>query len=76
MKIGERGQVTIPKHIRERFGLCPNSEVEFQVEDGRVILKKSPKRLNLENWKGRGKNSFKKLGFASVDQYIEDIRGR
>jgi AbrB family looped-hinge helix DNA binding protein len=76
MKIGERGQVTIPKDIRERFGLGPNSEVEFQIEDGRVVLKKSPKRLNLEEWKGRCKSSFKKLGYSSVDQYIEDIRGR
>ena len=31
MKIGERGQVTIPKDLQERFGLKPETEVEFEV---------------------------------------------
>jgi len=26
MKIGERGQVTIPKTLREKYGLLPNIE--------------------------------------------------
>jgi AbrB family looped-hinge helix DNA binding protein len=34
MKMGERGQVTVPKEIRERFGLRPAMEVEFQVVKG------------------------------------------
>jgi len=31
MRIGERGQVTIPKDIRDRFCLEPETEVEFRV---------------------------------------------
>ena len=76
MKIGERGQVTIPKEIREQFGLGPETEVEFRVVDGSIILKKAPKKLNLEKWKGRCSDSFAKLGYSSVDKFIEDIRGR
>lgn len=76
MKIGERGQVTIPKEIRERFGLRPNTEVEFRIESGSIILKKAPKKLNLEKWKGHSSASFRDLGYSSVDDYIEDIRGR
>ena len=76
MRVGERGQVTIPKEIRDRFGLAANSEVEFHVENGSIVLKKAPKRLNLEKWKGRRAESFRELGISSVDEYIEDIRGR
>lgn len=76
MKIGERGQVTIPKEIRERFGLGPETEVEFRVANGSIVLRKAPKKLNLQRWKGRCRGSFAKLGFSSVDDFIEDVRGR
>ena len=76
MKIGERGQVTIPKNIREQFGLGPETEVEFQVVGSSIILKKAAKKLNLEKWKGRCADSFAKLGYSSVDKFIDDIRGR
>ena len=76
MKIGERGQVTIPKAIREQFGLGPETEVEFRVVGGSIILKKSPRKLDLAKWKGRCGGSFAKLGYSSVDEFIEDIRGR
>jgi AbrB family looped-hinge helix DNA binding protein len=38
MKISERGQVTIPQEIREKFGFLPNTEVEFVVEEGSVRI--------------------------------------
>ena len=76
MKIGERGQVTIPKKIREQFGLRPNTEVEFSVVEDLIVLKRAPKKLNLARWKGRCRDSFRKLGYSSVDKFIEDIRGR
>lgn len=43
MRVSERGQVTIPKKIRDQFGLGENAEVEFVVRDGRVELVPSPK---------------------------------
>ena len=76
MKIGERGQVTIPKEIRQRFGLAPQTEIVFTVTRGSIILKKAPKKLNLRKWKGHCKDSFAELGYSSVDEYIEDVRGR
>ena len=34
-----KGQVTIPKRLRDHLGLKPGSEVEFVIaEDGRVVL--------------------------------------
>lgn len=40
MQVSERGQVTIPLHIREQFGLLPHTEIEFVVERDRVTLRK------------------------------------
>jgi AbrB family looped-hinge helix DNA binding protein len=41
MRITSKGQVTIPLAIRRQCGLLPHSEVEFRVEEGRVILEKA-----------------------------------
>jgi AbrB family looped-hinge helix DNA binding protein len=75
MKLGERGQVTIPKEIRDRFGLRPDSEVEFRIVSGTIILRKAPKKLNLSKWKGRCSESLADLGLNSVDSFIDDVRG-
>lgn len=40
MKITSKGQVTIPQEIREKYGLLPNTEVDFVAERGRVFLRK------------------------------------
>jgi AbrB family looped-hinge helix DNA binding protein len=42
MRITSKGQVTIPKDIRERLGLLPDTEVEFAVERGVAVIR--PKR--------------------------------
>ncbi len=41
MRITSKGQVTIPQDIREKFGLLPNTEVEFKVARGKVYLETS-----------------------------------
>jgi AbrB family looped-hinge helix DNA binding protein len=76
MKIGERGQVTIPKELRHKFGLKPETEVEFQVVNNAILLRKKPRKLALTRWKGRCKKSFEELGYTRVDEFIEDVRGR
>ena len=43
MKITEKGQVTIPKIIRKRFGLRPGMEVRFVEKNHRVVLEKGEK---------------------------------
>jgi AbrB family looped-hinge helix DNA binding protein len=40
MKITTKGQVTIPIEIREKLGLFPNSEVEFEVTGQTVRIRK------------------------------------
>ena len=71
MKIGERGQVTIPKNIREKYGLMPSIEVEFVPEEtGVLIKKKSLYSSPVEQVYGILKKK------DNTDNYIEMIRGR
>jgi len=76
MIVGELGQVTIPKEIRDQFGLVPETEVEFRVVKGAIVLRKAPKKLNLAKWKGRCGKTFASLGYSSVDKFVDEVRGR
>ena len=72
MKIGERGQVTIPKKYRSRFGFAPATEVEFVEQSGQLVLKKTKKESHsiskfIGVLKGRG---------LRTDDLVEAMRGR
>ena len=76
MRISERGQITIPKHLRDRFGMHHNVEVEVTPTDGGLLIQKRVAEQNpVDKVYGiLGKNA---LGEGvSVDEYIEEIRGR
>ena len=71
MKIGERGQITIPKDIRENYGLLPNIEVEFVPEESGVLLRKRARHSSpVEQVYGILKKN------AKTDDIIEILRGR
>ena len=38
--VAERGQVTIPKALRDRLGITPRTILDFQEEDGRLVAVK------------------------------------
>ena len=42
-RVAERGQVTIPKRLRDRLGVKPGTVLEFSEEHGRLIAVKSSK---------------------------------
>ena len=43
--VTSKGQVTIPKPVRDRLGINPGSKVDFEVaEDGRAFLRRLGKR--------------------------------
>jgi AbrB family looped-hinge helix DNA binding protein len=46
-RIGAKGQVVIPKALRDRFSLLPGDEVEFEARGHEIVLvaKRSPARL-------------------------------
>jgi AbrB family looped-hinge helix DNA binding protein len=72
MKIGGRGQVTIPKKYRSRFGFVPATDVEFVEQGGQLVLKKIKKKPHpigkfVGVLKGRG---------LRADNLVEAMRGR
>jgi AbrB family looped-hinge helix DNA binding protein len=60
MRITSKGQVTIPLPIRQRLGLLPNTEVEFELDRDAVRVK----RAAAERRRGRGQ------------ALVEHMRGR
>lgn len=42
--MGAKGQVVIPKPLRDVAGLRPGVEVDFALDDGRVVLSPRPHR--------------------------------
>ncbi len=74
MRISERGQITIPKQFRDRFGMNKDVEVEITpTEDGLLIQKRSAAQHPVERVSGILDGID---GNFDVDQYMEEIRGR
>ena len=71
MKISERGQITIPKKLRDRFGMNMDVEVEITpTENGLLIQKRATAKHPVER-------IYAILGNGGTsDDYIEEIRGR
>ena len=41
MRITSKGQVTIPQEIREKLGLLPETDVEFEIDGNAVRIRKA-----------------------------------
>ena len=67
MRVTTKGQVTIPRAIREKLGIVPATEVDFVEEDGRVYLVKKAGRATR-------KPVFSRLrGVATVKMSTDEI---
>ncbi|MEQ8306300.1 MAG: AbrB/MazE/SpoVT family DNA-binding domain-containing protein [Hoeflea sp.] len=49
MRVSEKGQITIPKHLRERAGIAPNSEVTVDFDGGRLVIAAADRQAEKEN---------------------------
>ena len=57
-KVGERGQVTIPKEFRERFGITGGDEVVIHEEGGKLVIERPLTREELaEGYRQRTQQS-------------------
>lgn len=79
MRVTEKGQVTIPKPIRDRLGIGPGSEVEFVERDSLVILEKRdtasrPESQTFEEWAASVAGTFDTMGMDGKE-YIDWLRG-
>ena len=70
MRISERGQVTIPLALREKYGLLANTEVEFVSDDEGLRLVASPTSRVAEIERLYGRKKFDK----STDELLALLR--
>ncbi len=70
MKVTSKGQVTIPKPVRERNGLYPGTEVRFVEKDHRVVLEKAEGKDVWDRYYG-----YLKLKMRT-DEVMQLLRGR
>jgi antitoxin PrlF len=70
-RITSKGQVTIPREIREKMGLGKGEDVLFDEHDGLVTLRKVVRRGSFEKWRG----FLKETEGQSPDALIEEMRG-
>jgi AbrB family looped-hinge helix DNA binding protein len=74
MKITSKGQVTIPQAIREKLGLLPETEVEWEVRGDAAVVRRVEGgrrrgRAIVEHLTGRG------IGTLSTDEIMALMRG-
>lgn len=76
VRITSKGQVTIPQAIREKAGLLPNTEVEFELKGGRVLLRPAGKpAARAEQAVGHLRGTLKHIRM-STDQIMALTRGK
>ena len=46
-KMGAKGQVVIPKDLRDRVGLGPGSDVSFEPLDDGIVVRRADRRAKL-----------------------------
>lgn len=55
MRVTEKGQVTIPKELRDALGIGTGTEVEFERREDTIVLRKSDRHP------GRGRQLVERL---------------
>jgi AbrB family looped-hinge helix DNA binding protein len=72
-KVTSKGQITIPKKVRDRMGVAEGEEIYFVEDKDGFLIKKAVKKSPFDEWVGylRGKTN----GISS-DEIVDAMRGR
>jgi AbrB family looped-hinge helix DNA binding protein len=69
--VSEKGQVTIPKRVRDQLGIRPGTTLTFAAVGGKLVASKAAEAGDVfEKWRGRGRIP----GGLSVDAYLAKAR--
>lgn len=68
--VTRKGQVTLPKAVREALGIRPGNQVRFDIRPGEVVIRKSVPGDAFQRWCG----FLKHLG-RRTDDIMDDLRG-
>lgn len=67
--VTEKGQVTIPKDIRERAGIRPGDDLRFKIVDGELRVEKKVEENPFSEWRGSLDTD------KSTDEIMRELRG-
>lgn len=68
--VAERGQITLPKAVRDALGLTKGSVLKVELEGSRIVLRKS-----VDDAVSRARGRFRLDGFDSTDAALQAVRG-
>ena len=70
--VAERGQITLPKAVRDALGLTKGTQLKVELDGGRIILRK-----NVDDALSRMRGKYKLVPeYANSDEAMRAIRGR
>ncbi|MBY4610369.1 AbrB/MazE/SpoVT family DNA-binding domain-containing protein [Rhizobium sp. 9T] len=75
--LSPKGQITIPKDLRDTLGLQPGDQLVFSVIDGEVVM--TPKSINFNDLAGllgsppNGRASLEEIDAAVTDAAGNDV---
>lgn len=70
-KLTSKGQITIPKQVREKIGISPGEDLAFEEKNGIFYVKKVPRKSPFNKWVGYLKARERK----KTDIIVEELRG-
>jgi AbrB family looped-hinge helix DNA binding protein len=70
--VAERGQITLPKAVRDALGLTKGTQLKIELDGGRIILRK-----NVDDALSRMRGKYRLVPeYANSDEALRAIRGR
>jgi AbrB family looped-hinge helix DNA binding protein len=68
--VSEKGQITIPKQLRDDLGLTTGTLLDFTEEHGCLVARKVLSKDIVSHWRGKGHLP----GQIDVDSYLQIVR--
>src|SRR5688500_6184971 len=69
--VAERGQITLPKAVRDALGLTKGTQLKVELDGSRIILRK-----NVDDAISRLRGRFKLPAGTTTDDVMRELRGR
>jgi antitoxin PrlF len=70
-KVTSKGQITLPKKIRERLGVSPGEDVGFEERGDLLVMRKVVTKSPFDKWVG----TLKHLKGQRSDDLVREARG-
>lgn len=70
-KVTKKGEISVPAEVREKLGLHPGDEIEFEETKEGYIIRKKPKESPFDQWVGYLKHKRDQ----DPDEMVRELRG-